>query len=521
MGKRGQQLHGALHTHEFLGPLHPRHRGVVDDLELGTRLDQRLGHGRQNPVEHEQVDLALDLRTQRLGGLPPDGRGQQHPLLLGADQRLGCRHPGVLDEDLEQCHEERVVDRRAPLIHLLLVDVDPRAGIERLDQGITVAVHPAHVQPTGSHVHRHGPATQNPVVMQQDRWVDEFVDSADVGFRHLVEHLDVRQRGHRRSAAVDLIGRGHVARDGVRETVVAPGLGHEHLFVQRDVIRPPRLAPGVHAARIVVRVGLDTVEKREQHAGHVRILQSLLHLLGQSLHSPLLGGLARREPQFPVNRVDDALVVLTKVQVPQVHAPIPEPGTGLEVSEQRPGAKCTHGEPAFGVLAGEVGFRGVPGREQGLVDRVEPPFDLEVLVQVLVGGLEVVPDRLPRGQHRVHDRAEPLQCDLGLGVEDFLGLLLPIGAGSCETDLPGQDPLCDFLPVLLPGAAVALEGVELGTEVLCCGHDGALSRISVAELSEEEDTTRSTMTVSDVVAKPLQCYQQRGKSDTLDGDGSG
>ena len=130
---------------------------------------------------------------------------------------LGRRHLWALDQDLEERHQEGVVDDLAALLHHVHADVDTGTGLQRMHDLVALVIDAAIVQRTRTKIK----GLQRAVFLQQQRWIDDFVSSPHHGLAHLVEHLDVRQNGHRRRAAIDLFGSSDVAPDSVRHGTVA------------------------------------------------------------------------------------------------------------------------------------------------------------------------------------------------------------------------------------------------------------------------------------------------------------
>ena len=266
--------------------------------------------------------------------LAAHGGSQQHALLLSTNQRLSRGHAWCVHQDLEQGDQERIIDAVAALLHLVFVDVNTSTSTERLHHGLTVAVHTTHVQTTGTHIHGHGATTQDAVIMQQDRGIDELVDRTDVGLGHLIEHLDVWQGRHRWRTSVDLVRGSHITTDGVWEARVTTFWGHQHAVLDRNVVGRIGLTACVGTGRVKVFARRNHMNKREGLGLTLRFLKRFHDALGQVLLTPLLCSLACGELELTVNRVDHALMILEEIGIAQVHAAIAQAHARLVVDEQ-------------------------------------------------------------------------------------------------------------------------------------------------------------------------------------------
>ena len=392
------------------------------------------------------IQLALDHRAEQFRLLAADRRREQG-LLLRALQHLGRRHLRRVDKDLEQRHEERTIDRLAPLV--LHFERDPRiAGrLHALGELVAALVEVAGVD----RAWLHGEGRQGVDVARQDRRVGDELAYAQVRLRHFVERTNIGERHLRRRAAIDLARRGRVARDGVGHGAEAADRKLRR-SLDRDVER--RDVHAAERARAALDVFVRHGDMQELERAIRFLLDPLADRFGQTL-APTLVGRARRQFVAPEHRVDEALRVLRNEGFGERDRVVADATVTGVFNEHDTGAESSKLQKDFLDLRGEVGVgRVARGEHEGANVFVETPH--AEARQAFVDGREPVPVLCTRDEKAFKRRGETLQRERRRRVVDELVAARALDGLVDEVVVARQDLHADHVPLPLELSALGL-----------------------------------------------------------------
>ena len=116
--------------------------------------------------------------------LPAHGGGEQRAFFPRALDHLCRRHLRGFGQDLEERHEERIVDDHALIIHQIFTDRDV-AGWQGVDKGATVCGDAAEVESPATHRE----IIQYPVIVSQENRVHHTMALLKHRLFLFIEHL--------------------------------------------------------------------------------------------------------------------------------------------------------------------------------------------------------------------------------------------------------------------------------------------------------------------------------------------
>ena len=458
----------------FEGPHgHGELRDIVDLDPLVAELlrDRRQVAGAVEDPEHPREERIVELDLEA-----PQGRPQEREFLLGELEDLRCRHVLVArGQEREQVDEKAIVDRLAPLVLVLEIDLDPIRDVERprTFPGTGLVV----VEPSGREAHRREPH----FVRDQERRVRDLLHGLDVGLAHFVEHLNVGQGVHAGASAVDLLGVTEPSRRHVGHLEIAADL-EDVLRFPLDVERGDRhiLAAPLEPAELAPLVvkQLDVLARKDRVNDVVllvRVLRGRVLDLLRGLLSPGLDDLPDRVGLEAIDRVDDALGVLVQAdpadaERDEIERP-PGPLRDEDVSRAAP--------PEIGIdlVDPHPEVRGVQSVAHPLRGIAEPGLDGRHPGQGLVLRRELEPGR-PRARHvAIEAVSEDPEGLRGRPVEDPGAPLCAEGPLGRDRGLDRDRVLRDLLDMGLVGPPIGVELLESPDDILAAVLHGRLSVI--------------------------------------------
>ena len=231
--------------------------------------------------------------------MQPTKNWSEHPHLLFIPlQYLGRSHRLPLRQQ-QLVNIKRLPDRIPALFFHVQAKRIVGTNLQRL-QTIPRAS-PVEVQRT----RRRADRQHKPIIRCHQRRIYLLLSRADRRLRHLVQHLHVRQRRHRRRSPVDRHAVLHKTRHHERE-VIKPALRQQRLRTLVIVNRRNRLALGTLAGHIAARIHrMNDLMLLE------RLVLRILHNSGRQLARPkLLLHRTRRHLELAVNRINHPVRIL-------------------------------------------------------------------------------------------------------------------------------------------------------------------------------------------------------------------